>query len=208
MTRKFITVTGTVAPFVTDDVNTDLIIPIKHCVSTARSDLGKFAFEALRYMAGGAENPSFIFNKPSYRGAPILLAGNNFGCGSSREPAVWALDAIGVRVIIARSFGGIFYSNCLRNGLLPIALAVEAHGLMVDLCSGTTPVTATVDLAEQAIILSDGPHLQFEMDAARRHALLEGLDDLEQTLLCLEDIKAFQRMDRERRPWMWQPVQA
>lgn len=207
MTRKFAAVTGVVAPFILDDVNTDIIIPINHCVSTARSDLGKNAFESLRYMADGTDDPNFLFNKSPYRGAPVLLAGSNFGCGSSREPAVWALAGMGIKVIIAKSFGDIFYNNCLRNGVLPIVLATESHALLVQLCSGDAPVTATINLAKGEIILSDDHRFQFEMDPARRKALLEGLDDLEQTLLFLDDIKAFQRVDKQRRPWMWRPVQ-
>lgn len=129
--RKFETLTGVMAPIVADDINTDLIIPIKHCITVPRSQLGRHAFESIRYLADGSDNPEFILNRPSYRGAPILLGGTNFGCGSSREPAVWALDGLGVKAIIARSFGGIFYANCLRNGLLPIILPADAHNRLV-----------------------------------------------------------------------------
>ena len=207
MTRKYSTVTGVAAPFVVDDVNTDLIIPIKHCMNTARSELGKFAFEAIRYQASGADNPQFIFNQPQYRGAPILIAGTNFGCGSSREPAVWALEGMGIKVIIARSFGGIFYANCLRNGLLPIVLPAEAHDLLVGVTSAE-PMTLTVDLHTRAIILPAGRTLHFDIEPARRRALLEGLDELDQTLLSLPEIKEFQQLDRTRRAWVWEPVQA
>jgi 3-isopropylmalate/(R)-2-methylmalate dehydratase small subunit len=208
MSRAFTTVTGVVAPFVTDDVNTDLIIPIKHCVSTAQENLGTYAFEAIRYQSDGTENPHFVFNRTHYRGAPILLAGANFGCGSSREPAVWALDGMGVRVIIARSFGSIFYANCLRNGLLPVTLPAEAHSRLVQLGSGEQPLTLTVDLQACAVILPDGEMLTFEIEPARRRALLEGLDEIGQTLLSMPDIIAFQELDRKRRPWVWESLQA
>lgn len=208
MSRQFITVTGVVAPLIMDDVNTDLIIPIHHCVNTARKEFGRYAFEAIRYQADGTNNPHFIFNKPQYHGASILLAGTNFGYGSSREPAAWALDGMGVRVVIARSFGGIFYANCLRNGLLPIPLPLNAHNRLVELTSGDQALTITVDLRECAVILPGAELLYFEIEPARRRALLEGLDEIGQTLLSMPDIIAFQEQDQIRRPWVWEPLQS
>jgi 3-isopropylmalate/(R)-2-methylmalate dehydratase small subunit len=206
MTRKFTRVTSVAAPLLLDDVNTDLIIPIEHCVSTPRAKFGKAAFEAIRYRADGSENPDFILNRGPYRGAPILIVGANFGCGSSREPAVWALDQMGIRVIIAKSFGEIFHANCLRNGLLPIALPAGDHDKVVALTAGDDPVSLTVDLEHCTIVAPDGIAISFTIDPARRHALLEGLDQLGETLLSLADIVAFQQQDRVKRPWIWDTV--
>ena len=204
MTRKFTIVTGVAAPLILDDVNTDLIIPIEHCVSTPRAQFGKVAFEAIRYRSDGTENPDFILNREPYRGAPILIAGTNFGCGSSREPAVWALDQMGIRTIIARSFGEIFYANCLRNGLLPIAMPKAEYDMLAALASSEEPATLTVDLERCMILEPNGTNIPFDVDPSRRQALLEGLDQLGQTLLLLSDINAFQKRDRLNRPWVWQ----
>lgn len=206
MTRKFTSVTGVAAPLLMDDVNTDVIIPIEHCVSTPRAQFGRVAFEALRYRPDGTENPDFVLNREPYRGAPILIAGANFGCGSSREPAVWALDQMGIRTIIARSFGDIFYANCLRNGVLPIALPAASHDRLLALGLSDRPVTLTVDLTRCVIVAPGEAIIPFEIDPARRHALLEGLDQLGETLLSLQDIMAFQDRDRVRRPWVWQTI--
>lgn len=206
MTRKFTTVTGPAAPLLLDDVNTDLIIPIEHCVSTPRAQFGKVAFEAIRFRADGSENPDFILNRDPYRGTPILIAGTNFGCGSSREPAVVALDQMGIRTIIARSFGDIFHANCLRNGLLPIALPSEQYDTLLALVRDGPPVTLTVDLEHCTIAAPDGTTIRFEIDPSRRQALLEGLDQLGQTLLSLSEIAAFQQQDRINRPWVWETV--
>ncbi len=206
MMRKFTTVTGVAAPMLIDDVNTDLIIPIEHCVSTPRGQLGRVAFEAIRYRSDGSENPDFVLNQPAYRGVPILVAGANFGCGSSREPAVWALDQMGIRAIIARDFGDIFYANCLRNGLLPVALQTEAYAQLLATGLDKEPVTISVDLERCLIAVPGGDSIGFDIEPARRHALLEGLDQLGETLLSLPDIAAFQQRDRIRRPWVWQNV--
>ncbi|MGE3991276.1 3-isopropylmalate dehydratase small subunit [Pseudorhodoplanes sp.] len=206
MTRKFTMVTGPAAPLLLDDVNTDLIIPIEHCVSTPRAKFGSIAFEAIRFRPDGSENPDFVLNRKPYRGSPILIAGSNFGCGSSREPAVVALDQMGIRAIIARSFGEIFFANCLRNGLLPIALPPVPYDNLIALLRGEQPVILTVDLERCAIVAPDGATIPFEIDPSRRQALLEGLDQLGQTLLSLDDIAAFQQQDRIKRPWVWEAV--
>jgi 3-isopropylmalate/(R)-2-methylmalate dehydratase small subunit len=208
MTRKFTSVTGVAAPLLLDDVNTDLIIPIEHCVSTPRAKFGSVAFEAIRYRPDGSDNPDFILNREPYRGAPILIAGSNFGCGSSREPAVVALDQMGIRAIIARSFGEIFYANCLRNGLLPIALPAASYDTLLTLGLAERPITLTVDLARCEITADGAAVISFEIDPSRRHALLEGLDQLGETLLSLHDIAAFQEQDRVKRPWVWETVPA
>jgi 3-isopropylmalate/(R)-2-methylmalate dehydratase small subunit len=203
MTRKFTIVTGIAAPLLLDDVNTDLIIPIEHCVSTPRAQFGRIAFEAIRYRSNGSENPDFILNREPYRGTPILIAGANFGCGSSREPAVVALDQMGIRTIIARSFGDIFYANCLRNGLLPIALPAGSYDTLLALGHAARPVTLTVDLERCMIVGPGDMTIPFDIDPSRRQALLEGLDELGQTLLSLPDIVTFQERDRVKRPWVW-----
>jgi 3-isopropylmalate/(R)-2-methylmalate dehydratase small subunit len=206
MTHKFTSVTGVAAPLLLDDVNTDLIIPIEHCVSTPRARFGSVAFEAIRFRPDGSENPDFVLNREPYRGSPILITGANFGCGSSREPAVVALDQMGIRTIIARSFGEIFYANCLRNGMLPIALPLEPYDRLLALADGERPAPLTVDLERCAILAPDGTAIPFEIDPSRRQALLEGLDQLGQTLLSLPDIVAFQQRDRVTRPWVWETV--
>lgn len=206
MKRKFTTVSGAVAPLMLDDVNTDLIIPIEHCVSTPRAKFGTVAFEAIRYRSDGSEDPEFVLNREPYRGAPILLAGSNFGCGSSREPAVWALDQMGIRVIIARSFGDIFHANCLRNGVLPIVLPPVPYAALAALVAENEPLGLSVDLEACTLTASDGGRIAFEIDPSRRHALIEGLDQIDQTLLSLADIRSFQQRDRTERPWVWQSV--
>jgi 3-isopropylmalate/(R)-2-methylmalate dehydratase small subunit len=205
MTRKFTTVTGIAAPLLLDDVNTDLIIPIEHCVSTPSTQFGRIAFEAIRYLSDGSEHPDFILNQEPYRGTPILIAGANFGCGSSREPAVVALDQMGIRTIIARSFGDIFYANCLRNGLLPIALPADSYDTLLAVGPGLAqaPVTLTIDLERRMIVAPGDTMIPFDIDPSRRQGLLEGLDELGQTLLSLPDIVAFQERDRVKRPWVW-----
>jgi 3-isopropylmalate/(R)-2-methylmalate dehydratase small subunit len=208
MTRKFTSVTGVAAPLLLDDVNTDLIIPIEHCVSTPRTQFGRIAFEAIRYRSDGSENPDFILNRESYRGTPILVAGTNFGCGSSREPAVVALDQMGIRTIIARSFGEIFHANCLRNGLLPVALPAASYDTLLAVGLSDAPVTLTVDLTRCEITADGAAVIPFEIDPSRRYALLEGLDELDQTLLSLTDVVAFQQRDRTKRPWVWETVPA
>lgn len=207
MTRKITVVTGIAAPLLLDDVNTDLIIPIEHCVSTPRAQFGKVAFEAIRYKRDGTETPDFILNRAPFRGAPILIAGANFGCGSSREPAVWALDQMGIRTIIARSFGDIFHANCLRNGLLPVALPGPRYDSLLAFFERGAPVTLTVDLERCAIVAPGDTMIPFDIDPSRRHALLQGLDELDQTLLSLPDIVVFQEQDRNRRPWIWETVE-
>ena len=206
MTRKFTTVTGIAAPLLLDDVNTDLIIPIEHCVSTPPAQFGRVAFEALRYLNDGSENPEFILNSPPYRGTPILITGANFGCGSSREPAVIALAQMGIRSIVARSFGEIFHANCLRNGLLPVALPEPAYNSLIALGVAERPVSLSVDLERCTIVAGDGTIIPFEIEPSRRRALLEGLDQLSETLLLLPEIRAFQERDRVTRPWVWQTV--
>lgn len=191
-------VEGAAAPLMQANIDTDVIIRIERL--TSGKSLGYFALEALRYLADGSKNPDCILNEKRFSGAPILIAGKNFGCGSSREGAVTALMEMGVRCIIAPSFGDIFFSNCFQNGLLPVVVSeenVEHLALQAevgDLC---------IDLEKCLIKSPEGEHIKFEIDPLQRDALLEGLDELGQTLKWVDEIKRWQQQDRAARPWVW-----
>ena len=199
--RPFTTVHGPAAPLMMANIDTDVIIRIERLTSLARDSLGPFAFEALRYRPDGSDVPDFVINDPIFRAAPFLLAGPNFGCGSSREGAVWALQGIGVRCVIAPSYGDIFYSNCFQNGVLPIRLRqgyVEALAMQ---CS--KGASLTVDLQRTIITAPDGTDTTFEIDPMRREALVHGLDDIGLTLKDDALIRQWQAHDRTNRPWAW-----
>jgi 3-isopropylmalate/(R)-2-methylmalate dehydratase small subunit len=193
--QPFKTVTGAAVPLLQANVDTDVIIRIERL--TGNADLGHYAFEALRYLPNGSANPDCVFNKPRFRNAPILLAGRNFGCGSSREGAVTALTAMGISCVIAPSFGDIFFANCFRNGVLPIVLGEASVARLAD------STELTVDLEQQSIIAS-GEVFQFSVDALRREGLLEGLDEIGLTLKGADEIAMWQSTDRVQRPWIWQ----
>ncbi|WP_207536901.1 3-isopropylmalate dehydratase small subunit [Sabulicella rubraurantiaca] len=195
----FSSVTGPAAPLLAANVDTDVIIPIQALVGTGKDGLGGQAFARLRYRADGTENPDFLLNQQPWRGTPILLAGENFGCGSSREGAVWALMGMGVRCVIAPSFGDIFHANCFQNGLLPVRLPMEAIRRIAAL-SGANGLT-TVDLERRVVIAPDGEAIPFEVDSRKREALLEGLDDIALTLRHAESIAAFRDRAQTERPW-------
>ena len=199
--EKFVKLTGVAAPLMRPNVDTDVIIPIRRLVMEDRGQIGAYAFEPWRYLDDGSDNPDFVWNDPAYRGAPILIAGRNFGCGSSREGAVWALWQSGVRVVIASDFGDIFFNNCFKNGLLAIVLAAET----VDaLAAQTAAGRFTVDLEALRLTAPDGAEIAFEVDPLQRDALLQGLDEIAMTLRRGDAIAAFQATDRERRPWIYQ----
>lgn len=196
--RAFTKITGRAAPLLRANVDTDVIIRIERL--TGGADLGRYALEALRYLPDGVENPDCALNEPMFRNAPILVTGRNFGCGSSREGAVTALMAMGVRVIVAPSFGDIFYGNCFQNGLLPVVLPEEqVERLAAEARSGEM----TVDLENAVVVSPGGERFSFSIDALRREALLEGLDDIGLTLKAATEIAAWQAADRLRRPWIW-----
>jgi 3-isopropylmalate/(R)-2-methylmalate dehydratase small subunit len=198
--EPFTILTGAAAPLMLANVDTDVIIRIEHLTSGDDSTLGRHAFEALRYFPDGSERPEFVLNQATFRGAPILIAGSNFGCGSSREAAVVALRGLGIRCVIADKFGDIFFGNCFQNGLLPIRLpAPEVTELARRAAAGAT---FTVDLAVQTITVT-GISYPFTVDARRREALLEGLDDLGLSLKQMDLIRAWQQQDRAVRPWLW-----
>jgi 3-isopropylmalate/(R)-2-methylmalate dehydratase small subunit len=195
--NKFATLTAVAAPFPQKNVDTDLIIRIERCTGTPKEELGKYAFEMVRYLPGGADNPAFVLNQPRYRGAQILVCGEFFGTGSSREVAVWALASMGIRCVIAPSFGQIFFSNCFQNGLLPVVLPpAQVDALMKEAEAGKT---FTVDLEAQRI----NGTVAFEISPRSRKMLLEGLDELGLTLALEPKIAAFEAADRARRPWIY-----
>jgi 3-isopropylmalate/(R)-2-methylmalate dehydratase small subunit len=197
---KVTIITGVAAPLMKSNIDTDTIVRIDCLTQQARSKLGRFAFEALRYRQDGSEDSSCVLNQPAFRNAPILLAAENFGCGSSREGTVWALLASGLRCVIAESFGDIFYNNCFQNGLLPIRLADVDIRLLAGLSESGHVVT--VDLTVQTV-RSGTVALIFEIEPNRREAMLEGLDEISRTLRQAEEITQWQARDRRNRPWIW-----
>jgi len=203
--EKFTRLSAIAAPLLRENVDTDIIIRIERLVgATQRSSLGDYAFESWRFRPDGSEEPQFVLNREPYRRAQILLALRNFGCGSSREGAVWALRQKGFRAVVAPSFGDIFFNNCYQNGVLPVAMAeatVQAIARQVEADPERNHVT--VDLARQVVIAPDGGETTFQIDTLRREALLDGLDDLGLTLKRASDIAAFQARDRAERPWIW-----
>jgi 3-isopropylmalate/(R)-2-methylmalate dehydratase small subunit len=203
MMEKVIRVTGIAAPLMRPNIDTDVIIPIDDCVSVPRAEQGRCAFRAWRYLANGSDNPEFVLNRAPFRDAVILVAGINFGCGSSREPAVWALMGLGLRTIIAPSFGDIFYSNCFQNGVLPIMLPEDTVRAIAADVEAAPEAPMTVDLENRTISNARGLNIQFSIDEARRTALLEGLDEIGMTLRREAKISAWQNRDRARRPWVY-----
>jgi 3-isopropylmalate/(R)-2-methylmalate dehydratase small subunit len=201
--QKFTTLEGVAAPLPMINVDTDKIIPKQHLKTIARTGLGKVLFDEMRFRDDGSENPDFVLNKPAYRAARILVAGENFGCGSSREHAPWALLDFGISCVIAASFADIFYNNCFKNGILPIALPQAiVDELMEDARNGAN-ARLTIDLAAQTITRPDGAVVSFEIDRFRKHCLLEGLDDVGLTLEKAKDIGAFEDKSRLVQPWLW-----
>lgn len=198
---------GTAAPLMRDNIDTDVIIRIDRLAEIEKDDLGPYAFEAVRYRADGTEDPDFVLIRDAYREAPILIAGHNFGCGSSREGAVWALAGSGIRCIIAPSFGGIFTNNCYQNGLLPIVLDRETVDAFAEIARQQPGAPFKVDLREKTVTPPNGTPIPFEIDSLRQRALLAGLDDLGLTLQSTAAIEAFQARDRAERPWVWPTAQ-
>lgn len=186
------------------NIDTDVIIPVKRLIGYQRHELGAFALEPYRFRADGSENPDFVLNQPRYRGAKILLTAENFGCGSSRESAVWALGSYGFRCIIAPGFGDIFYNNAFQNGLLLIRLPRDVVDRIVDEIELAASPNMTVDLQGCTIVTPSGQRTSFEIDGERRQALLEGYDEVGMTLTRDADIRAFQERDRAARPWIYE----
>jgi 3-isopropylmalate/(R)-2-methylmalate dehydratase small subunit len=200
--EKFTTLTGVAAPLPMMNVDTDMIIPKQFLKTIKRSGLGVSLFQEMRYTDDGSENPDFVLNKPAYRSAEILVAGDNFGCGSSREHAPWAIKDFGIRCIVAPSFADIFYNNCFKNGILPVTLPQEqVDALMADAEKGAN-ARLTVDLEAQTITASDGRVFAFEIEPWRKRCLLEGLDEIGQTLEKAPAIDAFEAATAQSRPWI------
>jgi 3-isopropylmalate/(R)-2-methylmalate dehydratase small subunit len=199
---KFTVLTGVAAPLPMINVDTDKIIPKQYLKTIERSGLGKALFDEMRYRPDGSENPDFVLNKPAYRAAKILVAGENFGCGSSREHAPWALLDFGIRCVIAPSFADIFHSNCFQNGVLPIKLPAETVALLMADAEKGANARLTIDLAAQTITRPDGSTVAFEVDSFRKHCLLNGLDDIGVTLQKEPAIAGFEAKQRSTQPWV------
>jgi 3-isopropylmalate/(R)-2-methylmalate dehydratase small subunit len=199
---KFTTLTGVAAPLPIINVDTDKIIPKQHLKTVERTGLGKALFEELRYRDDGSENPDFVLNQPAYRQAKILVAGENFGCGSSREHAPWALMDFGIRCVIASSFADIFYSNSFKNGMLLIKLPQQLVNELMDDAKKGANARLTVDLASQTITRPDGGTVKFDIDPFLKDCLLNGLDDIGLTLKKESKIAAFEQKQHLSQPWL------
>ena len=199
---KFVKLTGVAAPLPVVNVDTDMIIPKDYLKTIKRTGLGVGLFAEARYRDDGTPNPDFVLNKPAYQNAKILVAGDNFGCGSSREHAPWALLDFGIRCVISTSFADIFYNNCFKNGILPIVVTPEQLKLLMDDAERGSNATISVDLESQTIKGPDGGTLHFDIDPSRKHVLLEGLDDIAATLKESAEISTYEQKVSNSRPWI------
>lgn len=198
---KFTTLTGIAAPLPIVNVDTDMIIPKDYLKTIKRTGLGTGLFAEMRYLEDGTENPDFVLNRQAYRNAQILVAGDNFGCGSSREHAPWALLDFGIRCVISTSFADIFYNNCFKNGILPIKVSPEDLDKLMDDAERGANAVVTVDLEAMEIRGPDGGVIAFDLDEFRRHCLLNGLDDIGLTMEKAPSIDRFEQKNAESRPW-------
>ncbi|MGJ4858836.1 3-isopropylmalate dehydratase small subunit [Labrys sp. La1] len=199
---KFVTLTGVAAPLEIMNVDTDMIIPKQYLKTIKRTGLGAGLFSEMRFNDDGSENPDFVLNKPAYRQAKILVAGDNFGCGSSREHAPWALLDFGIRCVISTSFADIFYNNCFNNGILPIVVSESDLEKLFDDARRGANATLTVDLEAQEIHGPDGGSVKFDIDPARKNKLLKGLDDIGETMEKTPSIATFEQKTAASRPWI------
>jgi 3-isopropylmalate/(R)-2-methylmalate dehydratase small subunit len=199
---KFVKLEGVAAPLKMINVDTDMIIPKNYLKTIKRTGLGKGLFAEKRYKDDGSENPDFILNKPAYRNAKIIVADDNFGCGSSREHAPWALLDFGIRCVISTSFGDIFYNNCFKNGILPIKVSPEDLEKLFDDAERGSNATLSIDLAAQEIRGPDGGVVHFEIDAFRKHCLMNGLDDVGLTMVKKDKIASYEDKAKAARPWV------
>ena len=199
--EKFTTLSGIAAPFPMVNVDTDRIIPARFLKTIKRTGLGKGLFQKDRFRDDGSENPDFVLNKPAYRNAKILVADNNFGCGSSREHAPWALMDFGIRCVISTQFGDIFYNNCFKNGVLPVRVSPEDLEKLFDDAERGANATLTVDLEKQEVHGPDGGVVKFEIDSFRKHCLLNGLDDIGLTKQKQGKIESYEEKAKAARPW-------
>ncbi|ARC90212.1 3-isopropylmalate dehydratase small subunit [Rhodovulum sp. MB263] len=199
---KFEKLTGIAAPLPLVNIDTDMIIPKQYLKTIKREGLGVNLFDEMRYDQDGNETPDFVLNKPAYRETQILVAGDNFGCGSSREHAPWAIKDFGIRCVIAPSFADIFFNNCFKNGILPIPLPQEQVDILMKDAEKGANARMTIDLENQTITTSDGVEIAFEVDPFRKHCLLEGLDDIGLTLNKATAIDGFESKMAQERPWV------
>ena len=200
--QKFDVLNGVAAPLNIVNIDTDMIIPKQFLKTIKRTGLGKSLFYEMRYTQDGQELPDFVLNKPAYRKAEILVAGDNFGCGSSREHAPWALLDFGIRCVIATSFADIFYNNSFKNGILPIVVSPDDQKKLLDDAQRGSNATMTIDLPNQQIRGPDGGTIKFEIDAFRKHCLLNGLDDIGLTMEKADSIAIFEKKNAVTRPWL------
>jgi 3-isopropylmalate/(R)-2-methylmalate dehydratase small subunit len=200
--EKFTVLEGVAAPLRMINIDTDMIIPKQYLKTIKRTGLGTGLFAEKRFHDNGDENPDFVLNKPAYRKSRILVAGDNFGCGSSREHAPWALADFGITCVISTSFGDIFYNNCFKNGVLPIAVSPEDLEKLFDDADRGANATLTIDLEKQEIRGPDGGVVKFEIEPHRKHALLNGLDDVGKTMEKHHKITGFEEKSRTSRPWV------
>jgi 3-isopropylmalate/(R)-2-methylmalate dehydratase small subunit len=199
---KFTVLEGVAAPIKMINVDTDMIIPKQFLKTIKRTGLGTGLFSEKRYRDDGSENPDFVLNKPAYRHAKVLVAGDNFGCGSSREHAPWALMDFGIRCVISTSFGDIFYNNCFKNGILPIKVSPEDLEKLFDDAERGANATLSIDLKKQEIRGPDGGVVRFDIDPHRKHCLLNGLDDIALTMVKQSKIDSFEASAKAARPWV------
>lgn len=200
--QKFTRLTSVAAPLPIINIDTDMIIPKDYLKTIKRTGLGKGLFAEMRFDEEGRENPDFVLNQPAYSKAEILVAGDNFGCGSSREHAPWALLDFGIKCVISTSFADIFYNNCFKNGILPVQVSEEELEELMDDAKRGANATLTVDLEAQTISGPDGGTIHFNIDPDRKHRLLNGIDDIGETLEKAPSIDAFEAQVKEQRPWV------
>ena len=201
--EKFTRLTGVAAPMNMINVDTDMIIPKQFLKTIKRSGLGQHLFDEMRFNRDGSEVEDFVLNKPAYRKASILVAGDNFGCGSSREHAPWALLDFGIKCVISTSFADIFYNNCFKNGILPIKVSKEQLDTLMDDAERGANATLSVDLENQVIQGPDGGEIKFEIDEFKRHCLLNGLDDVGLTMQVNDKIDNFEDQQKAGQPWLY-----
>ena len=200
--NKFETFTGIAAPMPLVNIDTDMIIPKVHLKSIKRTGFGKNLFDEMRFNRDGTEIADFVLNKPQYRDADILVAGDNFGCGSSREHAPWAIADFGIKCVVSTSFADIFFNNCFKNGILPIVLPQEQVDILMADAEKGANARMTVDLVAQEITTSDGDVIKFNVDPFKKHCLLEGLDDIGLTMEKVASIDTFEEKAAQSRPWV------
>jgi len=201
--KKFETFTGVAAPMPIRNIDTDMIIPKQFLKTIKREGLGVHLFDEMRYLDDGSENPEFVLNKPAYRNAEIIVAGDNFGCGSSREHAPWALNDFGIKVIISTSFADIFYNNSFKNGMLPIRVDQATLDKLMDDAERGANARLTIDLENQTISGPDGGSVHFEIDPFRKQCLLEGLDDIGLTQKKSDKIDRYEEQQKSTQPWLY-----